>query len=466
MSTSASHMLLRSYGPAAAGQPIFVPRQTSLTAWVEFASGGHEQPDAADLVLTRYLADSQSSLFHPAGAWLSDSEVARATRQPDDPQGNAVYRFAVPLRGDQCEQERGYAETFAVRHTGTDNWILAPDGEPASVRLPLYVRSDQPLQADLLILAPHPDDEGLACSGVIARAVAAGQCVVVVVVTNGDSLHSQAGPEKNMAYGLRRQAETLRVLALLGLPARQVLFLGYPDNSNLARSRYTDRINTYGDLDGTYGGKLDFHTLTTGTPAPYSPQACISDLRVILEQTRPADVYLPVSSDTHPDHRLMGRLLETALHESGLQATRHYWILHAAEGDARWPPPAVNSSAAFNPEQRFTPERNMPPPAHYPPFDEQVAAPANKGTLIEAYQSQSDLGPLAQSYLLACAKHSEGFWRRDISVAERRLRRLVALVLPVVSTGVGLLVLLAALQRVVFRRQHQNTPTKEHHHEH
>ncbi len=47
-------------------------------------------------------------------------------------------------------------------------------------------------RASVLVLAPHPDDEGLACAGVLARAGAADpQSITVVVLTDGDA-HVQA----------------------------------------------------------------------------------------------------------------------------------------------------------------------------------------------------------------------------------------------------------------------------------
>ena len=40
----------------------------------------------------------------------------------------------------------------------------------------------------ILIVAPHPDDETLCCAGVISAALASGNTVKVVVVTNGDAV--------------------------------------------------------------------------------------------------------------------------------------------------------------------------------------------------------------------------------------------------------------------------------------
>src|SRR5947209_5552954 len=48
-----------------------------------------------------------------------------------------------------------------------------------------------PAPLDLLVIAPHPDDEALGCAGVMLRALGKKQHVGVVLVTNGDG-HVQA----------------------------------------------------------------------------------------------------------------------------------------------------------------------------------------------------------------------------------------------------------------------------------
>jgi LmbE family N-acetylglucosaminyl deacetylase len=209
-----------------------------------------------------------------------------------------------------------------------------------------------------------------------------------------------------------------------------VLFLGYPNNSHFGPSPSTGKTETYGDMDGSHGGKLDYHTVRHGKPAPYSLGTLTADLAEIVRDYTPTDVYLPVSSDMHSDHRLTHQAMEAAIKASGLKIQRHYWILHAREGDAQWPtPPCVTTCKSYsgssppNPEERFTPGQDFPPPQGYPPFDELVPAVPDKRALVATYQTQMDYGPYGQGYLLACIKKTEGFWKRDISMTELRLRR-------------------------------------------
>src|SRR3977135_1741355 len=76
-------------------------------------------------------------------------------------------------------------------------------------------------QAQVLIVAPHPDDEALFASGIIYQAHQRGLNVKVVLATNGDCQFPTIGPV--------RQQETVAAMGLLGLAPEDVIFLGYPD---------------------------------------------------------------------------------------------------------------------------------------------------------------------------------------------------------------------------------------------
>jgi LmbE family N-acetylglucosaminyl deacetylase len=86
----------------------------------------------------------------------------------------------------------------------------------------------------MLILSPHQDDETLGCGGLIATACAQGLAPRVAFVTDGAASHrgSQTWPPERLAAARRREA--LRALATLGVPSRDVRFLGWPDGAPLA----------------------------------------------------------------------------------------------------------------------------------------------------------------------------------------------------------------------------------------
>lgn len=85
----------------------------------------------------------------------------------------------------------------------------------------------------LLILSPHQDDETLGCGGLIATACALGLAPRVAYLTDGAGSHlgSPTWPAPRLAR--TRQGEALQALAVLGLPRRDVMFLGWPDSAPL-----------------------------------------------------------------------------------------------------------------------------------------------------------------------------------------------------------------------------------------
>lgn len=72
----------------------------------------------------------------------------------------------------------------------------------------------------LLVLAPHPDDEVIACGGLISQHLAERRVVRVVIATDG----GEAGDRES------REAESRRGLARLGDGA-ELVFLGFPDRA-------------------------------------------------------------------------------------------------------------------------------------------------------------------------------------------------------------------------------------------
>jgi len=90
----------------------------------------------------------------------------------------------------------------------------------------------------LLLFAPHPDDESLACSVPLQRAARAGAAVHVVYVTDGDD---NPWPQRVLErkwrlnatdrrrWGRLRRTEALAALRILGVNGSATRFLGLPD---------------------------------------------------------------------------------------------------------------------------------------------------------------------------------------------------------------------------------------------
>lgn len=180
-----------------------------------------------------------------------------------------------------------------------------------------------------VVIAPHPDDETLIASGVLARAREAGESVAVIVMTNGDY--------DCVVDGLRRQRESLTGLAALGVPADRVHFLGYPDGflSNLGRTplspvrRITSRTCAPGN--STYG---DWHAKHHGAPALYTRENAVADLAELLGELSPRDVAITHPHDTHPDHATTYALFRDAALRLPEKPRVHRALVH--NGDC-WP---------------------------------------------------------------------------------------------------------------------------------
>ena len=130
----------------------------------------------------------------------------------------------------------------------------------------------------ILVLAPHPDDESIACGGLLLAARAAGAARCVVIVTDGDNNPwPQRWIEKRWRidsaararWGARRRAEAGAALDILGVDAGERHFLGLPDS---------------------------------GLTALLMRDGLSNRLRGEFERFRPTHVALPTLRDRHPDH--------------------------------------------------------------------------------------------------------------------------------------------------------------------
>jgi len=81
-------------------------------------------------------------------------------------------------------------------------------------------------QADVLVIAPHPDDAEFGAGGTVAGWTRKGKQVVLVVCTTGDKGTSDRdmAPERLAEIREKEQREAARALGV-----REVVFLGHPD---------------------------------------------------------------------------------------------------------------------------------------------------------------------------------------------------------------------------------------------
>jgi LmbE family N-acetylglucosaminyl deacetylase len=80
-----------------------------------------------------------------------------------------------------------------------------------------------------IVVAPHPDDESLACGGLIADACRQGLPGKVVIVSDGAGSHPRSKAYPPGRLTALRKEEAKRAGAELGLKPADILFLGLPD---------------------------------------------------------------------------------------------------------------------------------------------------------------------------------------------------------------------------------------------
>jgi LmbE family N-acetylglucosaminyl deacetylase len=142
-----------------------------------------------------------------------------------------------------------------------------------------------------LFVSPHDDD-----------IVVGGGLIFQVAIREGVEVHAAVVTDGRMGYCRLDQRETIAAIraeeakksfAILGLTPQRLHFLGYPDGG-LAACRGSFAVNgNAGDADRAGGMQMAFVRL--------------------LRQVRPTRVFLPTSSDLHPDHRIVHEELMISL---------------------------------------------------------------------------------------------------------------------------------------------------------
>lgn len=135
-----------------------------------------------------------------------------------------------------------------------------------------------------VVIAPHPDDETLACGGTIVHRLRAGWRVVVVFVTDGRRSHAQVldihqEPSPDELAVIRRE-EARAACSVLGIPADDLVFLGI-ETSALA-----------------------------GIPGA----AAMAPVRRAIRDAQPvSELFMPHPSDGHATHRAIHAVVKEAL---------------------------------------------------------------------------------------------------------------------------------------------------------
>ncbi|MDR3686690.1 MAG: PIG-L family deacetylase [Coriobacteriia bacterium] len=185
----------------------------------------------------------------------------------------------------------------------------------------------------LLVISPHPDDETVGAGGAIATARERGWDVTVVFVTSGDgfwqAVRTPGGPMPSaaqmQAYGASRIAEARRATVALGVPASNVIFLGFPDGS----THFMWGTNYSGPpVEGVNGARKVPYAFAFKPGAPYTGAELESELAQIVKRVRPTTVLMPDAADTHRDHWAANAFTQAALVRSGYSGLELTYLVH------------------------------------------------------------------------------------------------------------------------------------------
>lgn len=96
----------------------------------------------------------------------------------------------------------------------------------------------------VLIVAPHPDDEVLGCSGLIQRLLSEGKRVDVAILSGGGKSHAGCCSIEESTLVESRRNLSRRAAKVLGLPLEHLYFLDYPDGSIAFDCAETEKLKT------------------------------------------------------------------------------------------------------------------------------------------------------------------------------------------------------------------------------
>src|SRR3954453_17665775 len=228
---------------------------------------------------------------------------------------------------------RALALTSALLLAGCRT-LVPPSQAPAPAAGPVALQeSDR-----ILVLVPHPDDEVLGAGGVLREAVRRGLPARVVFLTNGDSnewsflayrKRPVLMPGGALAMGAVRHQEALAAAAALGVSAKDLTFLGYPDYGTL------DIWRSHWALSPPDRGRLT-RARTVPYPtairpgAPFKGEEILAALEAILRDFKPTRIFVSHPADHHPDHAALYLFTRVALWDlqGEVAAAVHPFLVH------------------------------------------------------------------------------------------------------------------------------------------
>ena len=208
----------------------------------------------------------------------------------------------------------------------------------------------------VLVFSPHPDDETVGVGGYLRESVCRGAIVRIVLVTDGNKHNLEA----------RRYKEFRKATGDLGVSARSLVFLGYPDGKL--------RKQPQAELYKVFKGEI--------------------------ETFNPDIIIYPHPEDRHSDHRVAGRIAQMAVDSGSRKCTAYQYLVH----HPRFPQP-----------KKLRPKLYILPPISTVTFDGEWrrllltrSDEARKNEAIRCYQTQLRV-PMLRSLLLSSIRKNELF---------------------------------------------------------
>ena len=158
----------------------------------------------------------------------------------------------------------------------------------------------------VMAIVPHEDDELNLLGGVLEQYVKYGSNVYIVYVFNGDM----------NGDGVQRITEADAAMTAIGIPAENLIFLGYGDQLNLDGTPIylcpqDEVLTSASGFSSTYG--TDRHP-PFNPGAAYTRKNLYQDIRTVLLRYTP-DVVFCSDSDQHIDHQTVAMFFEQAMGE-------------------------------------------------------------------------------------------------------------------------------------------------------
>lgn len=142
-----------------------------------------------------------------------------------------------------------------------------------------------------LFVSPHDDDIVLGGGLIFQAGIAEGAQLHAAVVTDGRMGYCRLDQRDSIAK--IRTEEARQSFAILGLAPERIYFLGYPDNHLSTCTGAFIANGESGHAEEQVGMQIAFTRL--------------------LRRVRPTRVFVPTSSDLHPDHRIVHEQLMISL---------------------------------------------------------------------------------------------------------------------------------------------------------